>query len=1272
MGLIDYFRGGPKKTTAQLLAEARALVGARKFADAVTVFERVPRRDRTAAVLAETGWAHLGVGNTMAAASYAGEARRADAKCAEAVCIQGEVLLREGRKYDALDRFREALALDPACESAKQRLAEFDLPRKSGDRRTVIEPKAQPGVERNEVWARAKLAEMSNVAQELGTRGKYTDAISRARETVVFAKKHLGDDHLDTAQTLSSLGDLLQTTGDYAGARPYFEQALEINRRVLGDDHPTTAQSLSWLGLLLLTTGDYAGARPYFEQALEINRRVLGGDSPDTAKSLNNLGALLFAAGDHEGARAQYEQALEILRRVLGDDNSDTASCLSNLGFLLQTLGDRAESRVCYEQSLEVHRRLLGNDHPDTARTLSSLGDLLRDAGDYAAARPYMEQAMEIFQRVFGNDHPETAGSIGAIGTLLRATGNPAGARPYLEQALMVRRQVLGDDHPDVAHSLNSLGMVNKDLGHYAAARSYLEQALAVRGRVLGESHPDTSTSLNNLGVLLHEMGDFAGARPCFEQALEVCRRSFGDDHSETAICLSNLGVLLRVAGDHAGAREYHKQALDACRRALGNDHPDTAKCLCKLGGVLLDAGDYAEARPYFEQTLEINRRVLGNDHLDTAQSLNNLGILLSAIGDDASARMYFEQALEVSHRILGNDHPHVARYLHNLGALLVATDCANEGWILLLQATAIDDITFARVSSISSEAQRASYRKVLQRDLEILLSAVFRHFDHSALKTQAAMDAVFRRKGLGAEALAVQRDAVLGGRYPHLRDRMRELSALRAQISRAVFAGPKTDAGVRLRLTEWTIQKERLESELAREVPEMNLAQNLRSAGHRAIAVGLDAGVALVEFVRFHEFDFHATPARGERQWKSARYLAFVLLGGDPDTVAMIDLGEANPIDRLIDAFRASIAVAPEYRQHRNMVQRSKPTADTGASFGFALRAALLDPLLPALGGRTRLLVSPDGQLARLPFAALPTANGQLLADQYQISYVSTGRDALRFATTVPTRSEAPLVLCDPDFDLGSVSLSGTTAGRISHDLRSGLGGLQRLPGTLAEGRAVGRLLRVEPRHGPEAVKRSFLAACVSPRILHLATHGFFLEDQHLDLDRELWGRMLGDDGRLSADVGENPLLRSGLVLAGANTFLRGDSTSEDADNGLLTALDVTGLDLLGTELVVLSACETGLGDVQVGEGVIGLQRAFTIAGAQTLVMSLWSVDDEATRELMVEFYRRLLAGEGKANALRHAQEELRKKPEYDHPYYWAAFVLLGDPGPLRKPLRP
>jgi CHAT domain-containing protein len=229
------------------------------------------------------------------------------------------------------------------------------------------------------------------------------------------------------------------------------------------------------------------------------------------------------------------------------------------------------------------------------------------------------------------------------------------------------------------------------------------------------------------------------------------------------------------------------------------------------------------------------------------------------------------------------------------------------------------------------------------------------------------------------------------------------------------------------------------------------------------------------------------------------------------------------------------------------------------------------------------------------------------------------------------------------------------------------------RLPGTRAEGERVATLLDVSPWLDAKALEGRLKAECRSPRILHLATHGFFLPDQQPDLPdaaRDIRIDPIGPHdeapgaGRLAGPMMENPMLRSGLALAGANIWLAAGRLPEEAEDGLLTAEDVTGLDLLATKLVVLSACETGLGQVHVGEGVFGLRRAFVLAGAKTLVMSLWKVPDEPTRELMEDFYGRLLAGEGRAEALRQAQLTLKAK--YSDPYYWGAFICQGDPSPL------
>jgi CHAT domain-containing protein len=290
----------------------------------------------------------------------------------------------------------------------------------------------------------------------------------------------------------------------------------------------------------------------------------------------------------------------------------------------------------------------------------------------------------------------------------------------------------------------------------------------------------------------------------------------------------------------------------------------------------------------------------------------------------------------------------------------------------------------------------------------------------------------------------------------------------------------------------------------------------------------------------------------------------------------------------------------------------------------------------------------------------------------------------------------------------------ASVSVGRRSRDLDRGTLRFGRLPGTRVEGQRIGELLGVEPWLEAAALEAP-LKACRSPRILHIASHGFFLEDQKRDPNKELRGLgaagwEAGSTERLSGPGLENPLLRSGLALAGANTWLGNGTSPPEAEDGLLTAEDVSGLDLLDTELVVLSACETGLGEVQTGEGVFGLRRAFVLAGAKTLVMSLWKVPDLATAILMERLYEDLLQRRlPRSEALRDAQfhvrdltvgeirgrwlsaetlerlaagdtdtkqklHDLAHSPDghrpFADPYYWGAFICQGDPGPLEDSL--
>jgi len=733
----------------------------------------------------------------------------------------------------------------------------------------------------------------------------------------------------------------------------------------------------------------------------------------------------------------------------------------------------------------------------------------------------------------------------------------------------------------------------------------------------------------------------------------------------------------------------------------------------------LYQQGRYEEAIQPASHALDLSFQYLGEDHPDFATSLSNLAGLYYSMGNYSQAEPLYKQAMEIRRTALGEDHPDFATCLNNLAELYIATDRETEALPLMEQAASIDDLMIGQVFSIGSESRRTAYLKKVRWKLELFISLVSQHLSLSQAAIHSAIELVLRRKAIGAEALAAQRDAVLGGRYPELEPELKDLINLRMQIAQKTLAGPGHEglAEHQKILSIWNKQKENLEAELVRQIPEMNLEQKLKQVDRQAIASALPEGAALIEFVHFDVHDFKAVPAKGESKWKPARYLAFVILAGEPDNVQMIDLGEARFIDKSIAQFRDSVTGGPEdvcsdqaatgFLPADDLItnQSTKPTGvflrlpgylrpeqteterDLGAvpeesvqvpgnEDGVKLRKSIFDKLKPALSKCKHLFISPDGELSRIPFEVLPNETGRFLIDDYHISYLGAGRDILRFGTESTGQPAGSLIIADPDFDLGlkksgRLPQRGKLYGRQSRDLDRSRSHFGRLLGTLKEGISVSNMLGVKPWLKGNALEAR-IKKYRSPRILHFATHGFFLKDQERDPNKEK--RDLGalgtlgfaesdGMGRLSGLDLENPLLRSGLALAGVNTWLKGQSPPPDAEDGLLTAEDVTGMDLLDTELVVLSACETGLGEVRTGEGVFGLRRSFVLAGADTLVMSLWKVPDQQTRELMEDFYSRILAGEPRAEALKNAQMSIRSK--HPHPFYWGAFICQ-DPSPL------
>jgi radical SAM protein with 4Fe4S-binding SPASM domain len=379
------------------------------------------------------------------------------------------------------------------------------------------------------------------------------------------------------------------------------------------------------------------------------------------------------------------------------------------------------------------------------------------------------------------------------------------------------------------------------------------------------------------------------------------------------------------------------------------------------------------------------------------------------------------------------------------------------------MRQAALDERLLGQVFSTASDRRRAAFVESIQGNLAAFLSLVWRDGGRSPGAVDAAFDLVLRRKGIQAEALAAQRDAVLGGKYPLLRPRLQELADVRMRIAKKTLAGhgPEGAQSHQQVLAQWAAQRERLQAELARQIPEMNVERQLGSIDRQAVARALPDGSALVEFVRFRAFDFEAA-ARGKQLWQPSRYLAFVLPAGAPERAAMVDLGEAEPIDRLIGNFRDEVT--------------GKAGPGGGAFAGERLRAAVFDPLSEALGDCRRLFLAPDGDLCLLPFGALPQTDGRRLLDRYRLGYLSAGRDVLRFSSRSGRRPAEPAVFADPDFDLGPPAEAASpcegAARRVSRDLDRGRR-FGRLAGARVEGERVAARLGVQPFHGGRSQRR-------------------------------------------------------------------------------------------------------------------------------------------------------------------------------------------------------
>jgi CHAT domain-containing protein len=874
---------------------------------------------------------------------------------------------------------------------------------------------------------------------------------------------------------------------------------------------------------------------------------------------------------------------------------------------------------------------------------LRNVGSRAQRRGDYATAEARYNRALTLLEMKFGKDTLDTIFPINDLAIVNYEKGDYTTAATMMQRLLSIQQKNLPPESPGIAASSTNLAAFLYKAGDYVQAEQLYGRAQAIWETL---KHKNVLGARSGIAIIHLERGDYEQAEKIWLDVLREVEAETkpNQDAQLLAAMLGNLGALYQQKNDIAKAESFWLRALTLRKEVFSAEHSEVAVALNRLGDVYYDKGETAKAEEHYSQGLAMLKKTVGAEHANVAYSLNGLAKTAQKKRDYPNATSLFQEALQMRRKLSGDNHPEVSETLGLLAQLAQEIGDGKQALGYQAQANEINETNLRRNLSVGSERQKQAYLATFTKAVNTTVGLHAWGVSDSQEAATTALTALLRSKGRGLDAMSdtvatFRRHA--DGEQQKLFDR---LLAARAQLANLTFRGVSNDKPERYRaqLKQLESDIDALEADLSRRSAEFS--SDARPITLPAIQAALPPKTMLIEFAAYQPYQFSKQTAA------PTHYIAYLM--NSDGKIRWKDLGEASAIDQSIEALRQALrdSLRTDVRQLARKVDEQ-----------------VMQPLRPLLMDAPHLLISPDGLLNLLPFAALVDEQNRYLIERYAITYLTSGRDLLRLQVA-RTEKSAPLILADPDFDLNAKAAPMTLAKRGNNRRNATLHGVRgnggdfskwnadRLFETAKEGEAIKALLPQSNLLVREKATKLALQQLNAPSILHVATHGFFLDDiKSVGITTRTATKSITHDDAVPPAI-TDPLLRSGLILAGFNQH------HSEGDNGVLTAKEAAGLNLWGTKLVVLSACDTGVGEVKNGEGVYGLRRALMLAGAQTQVMSLWPVSDTATREWMIEYYTGLQQGLGRSEAVRQVQLKLLQKKSRQHPFYWASFIPSGE----------
>jgi CHAT domain-containing protein len=857
--------------------------------------------------------------------------------------------------------------------------------------------------------------------------------------------------------------------------------------------------------------------------------------------------------------------------------------------------------------------------------------------GKYSEGIPYATEAIEISLTIKGKEHPDYGTRLNILGLLYERMGQYDKALPLSLEAIENIEKSLGKAHTSYGFCLSNLGVLYKKMGLYDKALPLSLEALENTEKSLGKAHSDYGQVLNNLAVLYESMGQYEKALPLFLEVLENTEKSLGKAHHFYSNGLASLATLYRGWGQYDKALPLALEALENTEKSLGKAHPYYGQRLNNLAGLYERMGQYDKALPLALEARENTEKSLGKAHSEYGISLKNLARLYNNTGQYDKALLLYQDALENREKSLGKAHSEYGKSLKNLGVLYSSMGQYDKALPLYLELNNNHFTQIKRNFSVLSEQGKENFLKTLNKNFNSSTNFLVDYASQNPSTTEPLFDLELTLKGLVLQSGISVRNTILESK-----DSM-ALATYEDWQLYGNLVNKECEKPINKRnasLKEWEEKKERAEMELSRLSTTFRDNQSLIQLRWKDVKQNLSATEAAVEFLNYES---------GPDSAKTKHYAALIVRHNS-DLPVLVKLSSEQQLKELLSPPPGNPL------QQVNHIYGSMKAPNT------ALYQAIWQPLEQALQGAKTVYYAPSGLLHKVSFAALSPATGTYLGERYELRQVgSTG--------VVTRRKQNSISATDRFLLAGGIQYnSDTTSVKF----------WSYLPGTLEESKGISNTLSskkhpVKQLLGKDASEASFKQEAPKAEVLHIATHGYFFPD--LEQEKEALKKSTKSKGEVLAFRGDtegwignslyanwnfvqnsNPMRRSGLALAYANdVWTRG--LGIESEDGVLTAQELSNTDLRKAKLVVLSACETGLGDIKGSEGVFGLQRGLKQAGAGSIIMSLWRVPDKETSEFMQVFYSNLLSMKDIRQAFVSTQKTMQKK--YD-PYYWAAFVLV------------